>query len=145
MLPLYRCLLHLYPSEYRDEFGGEMIDVLRQARQALGGEDFVTRTLLCIRETAGLLLGALREHLRSFTGNYPEELHLPRRLDMRSEFRFPKSTAALMAVVLAVVLLTIEKAKGIQLTHSAAGSDVTIIWSILFSALAQMFLLVSIA
>jgi hypothetical protein len=145
MLPFYRSLLYLYPSGHRDEFGSEMIAVLRQAQQAVADEGFAARTSFCIRETAGLLLGALRAHLWSFTGSYPGELHPLRRFDMRSEFRFPKSTAALMAVILAVVLLTIEKAKGIQLTYSAAVSDVTIIWSILLSALAQMFLLVSIA
>jgi Ca2+/H+ antiporter len=33
---------------------------------------------------------------------------------MRSEFRFPKATVALMAVILAAVVWTIEKAKAIS-------------------------------
>lgn len=64
---------------------------------------------------------------------------------MRSDFRFPRSTAALMAVILAVVLATIEKAKGIQLAYSAAGSNVMTMWPVLPSAVAQIFLLVVLA
>ena len=33
---------------------------------------------------------------------------------MRSEFRFPKATAPLMAIILALIVVAIEKAKAIQ-------------------------------
>ncbi|MGA8150002.1 MAG: hypothetical protein WB952_03570 [Terriglobales bacterium] len=144
MFRLYRCLLYLYPPGYRVEFGREMLVVLRQGQDAAEGQSWVTRGWFCIREITGLMQGALREHLCLFAGCYPEDLLRLRRLNMRSEFRFPRSTAALMAVILAVVLVTIEKAKGIQLTYTAAGSEVMTIWSVLLSALAQMFLLVAI-
>jgi hypothetical protein len=47
------------------------------------------------------------------------------RVGMRSEFRFPRATAVLMTVILAAVILTIEKARAIQLavpeTHPQVG------------------------
>lgn len=145
MLPLYRRLLLLYPQKYRDEFGREMMAVLRDAQGAIRSDGFATGTWFCLREITGLLRGALREHFCSLAGCHPTDSYLLRRFHMRSEFRFPRSTAALMAVVLAVVLLTIEKAKGIQLTYSASRSDVMIMWSVLPSAVAQVFLLVALA
>jgi hypothetical protein len=122
-----------------------MMAVLRAAEDAVRNDSWVTRNWFRVRETNGLVQGALREYCWSFAGRDPAGLLLSRRLNMRSEFRFPRSTAALMAVILAVVLLTIEKAKGIQLAYSAPGSEVTIMWSVLPSAVAQMFLLVSTA
>lgn len=142
---LYHCLLSLYPPKYRDEFGQEMMAVLRQAQHDVRNASLAARSSFYIREISGLLYGAVREHFGSFAGCYPADLLLSRRINMRSQFRFPRSTAALMAVILAVVLLTIEKAKGIQLTYSAAGSNVMTMWSVLPSAILQMFLLVAIA
>jgi hypothetical protein len=68
---------------------------------------------LLLREFAGLLCGALQEHSRVITGSnlFPSS---SRRFTMRSEFHFPKTTPVLMTVILAGVILTIEKATAIQ-------------------------------
>jgi hypothetical protein len=44
----------------------------------------------------------------------PGTVFLPKRFTMRSEYRFPKSTVTLMAIILLVVIVTIEKAKAIS-------------------------------
>ena len=114
MLLLYRYLLHLYPPAYRCEFGEEMIAVFREAQTETWHKSLMARVAFCAREAGGLLCGALQEHLRVITG--PDFLSLFRsgRFTMRSEFRFPKATAPLMAIILAVIVVAIEKAKAIS-------------------------------
>jgi hypothetical protein len=116
MLSLYRCLLYLYPAAYRYEYGDEMAGVFREALRDVHaearGKGLLQQGKFIVRELAGLLHGALQEHTRAMTGSH---LLLPsRRFTMRSEFRFPKATPILMAVILAGVILTIEKATAIQ-------------------------------
>ena len=36
MLAIYRCLLYLYPSAYREEYGEEMMAVFYQVEAAMG-------------------------------------------------------------------------------------------------------------
>jgi len=109
---LFRSLLFLYPAAYRAEFADEMLSVLTDRRADLDGPIF-PRLLFFARESAGLLLGALREHLRNACGS--QQFPIPeRRPTMRSDFRFPKSTVTLMLVILAAVVYTIEKAKSLQ-------------------------------
>lgn len=119
MLSVYRCLLYLYPPDYRSEFGDEMIGVFSEAESeakvGLGRGGFF------LREIAGLLNGALQERLRALTGSYSSITFSSRRFTMRPGFRFPKSTAVLMSVILAGVILAIEKAQSI--VRSAAESD----------------------
>jgi hypothetical protein len=111
MLFVFRRLLFLYPVDYRSEFGHEMIGVFREAQSAVK-KDFPSQASFFCREVVGLLHGALQEHWRAVTGSHSNmSLWSPRRFTMRSGFRFPKSTAALMAVILAGVILTLEKAR----------------------------------
>src|SRR5256885_6462927 len=59
------------------------------------------------REFCGILSGALRAHFDSLFGPT-----VPfRRFYMQPQFRFPRSTVFLMLVILAGVMLAIEKAK----------------------------------
>ena len=109
MFSLWRALLQLYPPSYRREFGQEMMSVLLDVQLENSEQGFQARCLTCVRETAGLLSGALREQLRSLTG-FNRPIFSSRRFAMHSEFRFPKSTAALMIVIFAAVVMTIEKA-----------------------------------
>jgi hypothetical protein len=112
MISLYRCLLLLYPAAYRHEYGDEMADVFREVHTEIWSNGLFPRGMFLVREFTGLLHGALQEHSRAITGS-----HLfcpPRRFTMRSEFRFPKATPILMAVILAGVILTIEKATAIE-------------------------------
>jgi hypothetical protein len=112
MLSLYRCLLHLYPAPYRQEYGNEMADVFREVQIETLGKGLVPRAAFLLREFTGLFHGALQERLQSITGSHL--LFPPRRFTMRSEFRFPKATPILMMIILAGVILTIEKATAIE-------------------------------
>ena len=114
MLAIYRCLLYLYPSAYREEYGEEMMAVFYQVEAAMGRKSSVSRTVACIREAGGLLRGAMRERARSIVGPHGGAMFSSRRLAMRSEFRFPKATVTLMAIILAGVIMAIDKARAIQ-------------------------------
>jgi hypothetical protein len=113
MLSLYRCLLYLYPTAYRYEYGDEMAGVFREVRSETRTKGLLPRGKFFLREFAGLLYGALQEHSRAITGSnlFPSS---SRRFTMRSEFRFPKATPVLMTIILAGVILTIEKATAIE-------------------------------
>lgn len=114
MLPFYRALLHLYPAAYRYEYGDEMMDVLSEAKGETRQKNALTRIFFATREAGGLLSGALQEHLRSVTGSYDNRIFSLRRLGMKSEYRFPKTTVGLMMATLAGVMLAIEKARAIS-------------------------------
>lgn len=115
MLSFFRSLLYLYPPAYRQEFGEEMLGVLAEMKAGLPNRGLVCRMVFHARESGGLLLGAFQEHLRSFNVSPEFPIH-QRRSNMRShsEFRFPKSTVTLMAIVLLAIMAAIEKAKAIQ-------------------------------
>jgi len=118
MLALYRSLLYLYPSGHRREFCEEMTAVFEAAKKEAWQRGVAGRVMFCARELGGLAGGALEEHVRVIGGSdffqmFGSEFG-SRRLRMRSEFRFPKATVALMTVILAAVVWTIEKAKAIS-------------------------------
>lgn len=120
MLRLYRCLLLLYPVDHRHQFAEEMVAVFRDVHAEATAKNKIARIFFCLRETTGLLAGALQEHLRAM-GATPVWLPIPtRRLFMRSEFRFPKATAVLMTIILAGVVMAIEKGEGIVASLSAS-------------------------
>ena len=121
MAQLYRSLLYLYPARYRREFGEEMSLVLSEARRAIKG-GFSSRTRFWLKEVAGLLSGAAREHFHGFTGS--NDWNSSRRLNMR---RFPRSTIILMTVILIGVGLAIESARNIQLKY-ASGMNMRPVW-----------------
>jgi hypothetical protein len=124
MQNLYRRLLRLYPATYRREYEEEMVSVFRQAQEDVRVSDLTFRASFVIRETIGLMLGAFRERMHASAG--VQNWISSRRLDMRPQFRFPRSTVFLMSVILAGVLLAIEKAKTIQVKYGVP--DVTSIW-----------------
>ncbi len=113
MLGLYRCLLSLYPTAHREEFGGEMIEVFREVQAEAANQRPVARGVLCVREATGLLAGAVREHLQAMGADRAWLAFPTRRFTMRTQFRFPKTTAVLMTIILAGVVLAIEKGEGI--------------------------------
>jgi hypothetical protein len=119
MLALYRRLLYLYPSGHRYEYGEEMVAVFREAQAEARQKRPLGRAAFCVREVGGLLCDALQERLRSAAGFhrwslFRSSLFPSRRFAMRSEFRFPKATTVLMVIILAGVVLAIEKAKAIN-------------------------------
>lgn len=110
---VYRFLLQLYPSAHRHEYGEEMLAVFREVQAETRGKGILRTGRFWIREVLGLLGGAFEEHFRSLMGSsYPPSIFL-RRPIMRSEFRFPKATATLMTIILAAVVMAIEKATAI--------------------------------
>jgi len=118
MLALYRSLLYLYPRGYRREFCEEMIAVFEEAKREAWQRGVMGRVLFFAREMGGVVGGALEEHVRVLGGSVFLQIFGSTfgsgRLRMRSEFRFPKATVALMTVILAAVVWTIEKAKAIS-------------------------------
>src|SRR6266576_6555723 len=114
MFSLYHSLLYLYPPAHRHEYGEEMITVFREVQTETARRGMLARVLFWLRELQGLLAGALCEHLRTITGSHYPSPIFSRRLSMRSEFRFPKATVTLMTIILAAVVMAIEKATAIQ-------------------------------
>src|SRR6185369_1607997 len=113
MTSLYRYLLQLYPAAYQGDFSEEMLDVLHEAATAATKQGHLATLKFHFRETTGLLVGSIDERLRFLFGTYPV-LPLPwRRFAMRSDFRFPKAVAPLMALVFALVLFTIMRASSL--------------------------------
>jgi hypothetical protein len=106
----YRLLLYLYSASRRREYGEGMTAVFLAASADRRTKPYAPRAAFYLREITRLLCGAFHEHLRlrSDAGWF-----CPRRFAMRSEFRFPKSTIALMSVILAGVILAIEKGKAV--------------------------------
>jgi hypothetical protein len=109
MQRLYRYLLRLYPADYFNEYVDEMTVVFSEAHNAVRDSGFRARTLFLIREIRGLLSEVLRLRLCGYgqLGRY----------EMQTEFRFPRSTIALMLVILAAVGFAIEKGRSVQLQY----------------------------
>lgn len=113
-LKLYRNALRLYPKFHRQQFGEEMLAVFSDLQREAAALGILARSRFCLREAAGLAAGALREHGRVLGGGYFGQLLSNRRLSMRNEFRFPKTTAVLMTIILGGVVLAIEKGEAIE-------------------------------
>lgn len=118
MLRVYRSLLYLYPPAYRSAYGEEMLSVLSEVQAEIREKRASARALCEVQEAAGLLYGAMLEHVRSITGSDGSAMFSPRRIPMRHEYRFPKSAAILMTIILVAVLLTIEQAE--MVSHAYA-------------------------
>lgn len=140
MLPIYRSLLRLYPAAYRREFAAEMTEVFLDAQRTVGERRFRARVSFCAREFAGLLRGAIRQHLEIFIGS--PDLAVLRRFDMHPGFRFPRSAITLMVIILAGVILTIEKCAEVTMKYSG---PVVTMWSTFWSFVVVAFLLVCVA
>jgi hypothetical protein len=122
MLSLYRWLLYLYPRLYRYEYADEMVSVFRDAHVDVNAGSVEDRISFRVRETLGLLAGAVREHVRFTTGSYQSISF--RGFAVLPEFRFPKSTALLMSIIFAVVILAMEKANTIQVEYDVDSESI---------------------
>ena len=116
-LKIYRNLLRLYPALHREQFGQEMMTVFGEMQAETASKGIAVRGMFCIREISGLVAGALQEHLRAPRGPDLWLVFPTRRLAMRNEFRFPKTTAVLMTIILAGVVLAIKKGETISSSH----------------------------
>lgn len=135
MLSFYKWLLYLYPSLYRREFADEMLSVFRDAHADVSAGSFAESICFRVRETCGLLVGAVQEHVRIISGS--DQLISFTRFDMRPEFRFPRSTVFLMSIIFGGVILAMEKANTIQVKYGEGGGS---IWPSLPGFLVLMFL-----
>jgi hypothetical protein len=143
MFSLYRALLYLYPPAHRYEYGEEMMTVFREIQSETAKQGRLARGLFWVREVQGLLTGAVREHLRTIIGSrYPSPI-FSRRLSMRSEFRFPKATVTLMTIILAAVVMAIEKATAIQNSVPPSSQHVGPIQPAHFTFLPTLLLILS--
>lgn len=114
MVALYQKLLYLYPRFYRQQFAEEMTAVFRDVDEDARRRGSIVTMKFYVREAGGLLRGAVTEHVRRiFSGQIPSPL-FSRRFTMRLGFRFPKSTSFLMIVILAGIVLAIDKAEAIR-------------------------------
>lgn len=118
MQTIYERLLSFYPRNHREDFGDEMRCVFEELRGDVATKAVITRLMFHVREGAGLLLGAVREHWRQFG-----------RFTMQSEFRFPKATWILMTIILAGVVTAIEKGEAISASISDPGPVIPAIHS----------------
>jgi hypothetical protein len=114
-----------------------MTSVFRDAQDNISTGTFAARVSFHTRELRGLVWGAVREHFCKIAGNYQWSSF--RRFDMRADFRFPHTTIFLMSIILAGVILAIEKAKSIQVKYGAGSMSV---WPALPWSLGLMLLLV---
>jgi hypothetical protein len=124
---VYCWLLRLYPVSYRDEFGDEMTSVFHAA-QSEATLAAASKLSFYRREFFGILSGALRAHFDSLFGPT-----VPfRRFYMQPQFRFPRSTVFLMCVILAGVILAIQKAKIVVQMKEGLPLDTVAAWHPLF-------------
>ena len=111
---LYRQLLRLYPAIHREQFADEMTAVFADVEADTLSKSRLARGVFWTREIAGIVGGILHEHWRAWGGDSVGLCFPTRRFTMRTEFRFPKTTAALMTIILAGVVLAIKKGETIS-------------------------------
>ena len=113
MVTIYQSLLRLYPAEHRRQFGEEMLAVFHESSTDIQTKTLIARTVFCTREMLGVLRGAVTEHLHILIGTDIRNRLFCRRFTMRDGFRFPKTTAVLMLLILAGVVLAIKRGEDI--------------------------------
>jgi hypothetical protein len=111
---IYCCLLRLYPAFHRERFGKEMTAVFGELQAEIISRGRLARGVFYPRETAGVVGGALHEHWRALGGDAVWLWFPTRRVTMQNQFRFPKATAVLMAIILGGVVLAIQKGEAIS-------------------------------
>jgi hypothetical protein len=143
MLTIYQRLLALYPETHRQQFGEEMMAVLADVRADIRDQRALVRAVFCVREIAGLLTGAIGERMRAFIKSDPGFWFGTRRFTMRNGFRFPKSSAVLMSIILLGVILAIRKGEAIaySLPHvNPQLPPIQPVHSVLLSGISLMFM-----
>jgi hypothetical protein len=108
---LYEILLKLYPASHRQDFGKEMLTVFRDLEYEKSSRPLIQRGVFYLRETAGVLRGAAAEHFKNYLGR--DLVFFKGGFMTRDGFRFPKTTAVLMTLILAGVVAAIQKGEAI--------------------------------
>lgn len=118
MLTVYRQLLRLYPAAHRQQFGEEMLAVFVDVRADIEKKKFFAQTAFVVREILGLVAGACGEHMRCMLGPDSGFPLSTRSFAMRNGFRFPKTTAVLMILILCGVVIAIKRGEDIAMSLS---------------------------
>jgi len=137
MLTVYCWLLCLYPASYRRDFAEEMTCVFREARSAVAPA-LLARISFYRREFCGIFSGAVSAHFDRLFG---PAVPFPR-FYMQRQFRFPCSTVFLMCVILAGVVLVINKAVDIVQQKEGLPVGTTASWEPMLGALLLILALV---
>ena len=121
MRKIYRACLRFYPAEMRATMGEEMLDVQGQMWAECAERGRFSLLRFHLRELAGLLGGALREHARRIWPSFDNFVPM-RGFTMRSEMRFPVAAVVFMLLSFLGVLYAIFKAQSVSiaLTEGAA-------------------------
>jgi hypothetical protein len=122
VLHLYNFLLLLYPWAHRQEFAEEMLSVFREVHRDCASLGFKARVRFSLREIAGLLAGAFREHTKVHKENL--------RGGAMRMFRFPRWTVTLLVLALLVVLAGIDKV-GMATQTLSPGTAISPRWAFL--------------
>ena len=134
MLHLYNFLLLLYPSGYRQEFAEEMLSVFREVHRDRASLGFKARVRFSLREIAGLLAGAFREHAKVRKANLTGGMRM---------FRFPRWTVTLLVFALGIVIAGNRIIAGITWdTLSPWGVSISPRWALLLPLLLAAVLFV---
>jgi len=137
MLTVYCWLLCLYPASYRRDFAEEMTCVFRESRSAVAPAR-LARTSFYRREFWGVFAGAVSAHFDLLFG---PAVPFPR-FYMQRQFRFPRSTVVLMCVILAGVVLVINKAVDIVQQKEGLPVGTSASWDPMLEALLLILALV---
>jgi hypothetical protein len=122
MLCVYKRLLRLYPAPYRQQFADEMLSLFNQLKCENSIQTRLRRGVFYVREIAGVLRGAARERCRVLRG---QDVGLfEGGFMMRDGFRFPKTTAILMTLILAGIVVAIQKGEAIQASLPASNPQI---------------------
>jgi hypothetical protein len=121
---VYRNLLRLYPARHRAQFTEEMVGVFEERCAETASQSTFDRAKFLVREATGVVGGAFQEHWRGLGGDGFGLWFPTRRFTMRTEFRFPKTTAVLMTIILAGVMLAIKKGEAISVSVPPSSTPV---------------------
>jgi hypothetical protein len=145
---VYRTLLRLYPEFHRERFAEEMVGVFEERRAEVASKSRFARGLLLAREATGVVGGAFHEHWRTLVGDSIGLWFPTRRFTMHTEFRFPKTTAVLMTIILAGVMVAIKKGEAISVSVPPSSTPIGPIpptHSVLVGGIVLMFAFVYLA
>ena len=131
MLHLYNFLLLLYPRAHRQEFAEEMLSVFREVHRDCASLGFRARVRFSLREVAGLLAGAFREHTKVHKENL--------RGGAMRMFRFPRRTTGLLVLALVIVLAGIGISASIVRDTVSGEVSISPRWGSFFPVVLQVW------
>jgi hypothetical protein len=112
-LSLYRHALRPYPASHRERFGEEMVAAFPELQNEAASKRMIAGGDVCVREARGVIAGPCA-NIGEFGAANTSGYCFPIGGLRCAEFRFPKATAVLMTIILAGVILAIERGEAIH-------------------------------